>query len=87
MLEIKGIFVENLEITTKEKRTYIELYLTEDDEVEYQALKITGNKTDSETKTNVKQNGLKASQYYPSGSIKIQDNTLNTEIGLKNITV
>ncbi len=64
-----------------------ELYLTEDDEVEYQALKITGNITDSETKTNVKQNGLKASQYYPSGSIKIQDNTLNTEIGLKNITV
>ena len=25
MLEIKGIFVENLEITTKEKRTYIKL--------------------------------------------------------------
>ena len=33
MLEIKGIFVENLEITTKEKRTYIELYLTEDSKI------------------------------------------------------
>lgn len=33
MLEIKGIFVENLEITTKEKRIYIELYLTEDSKI------------------------------------------------------
>ena len=33
MLEIKGIFVENLEITTKEKRTYIELYLTDDSKI------------------------------------------------------